>query len=109
MRRETAHRSKCLLPALPELHALRIVARNLHVPRSAIEADPPHRCEVRRDTGFESVELDEKNGLRIPRIARGINGIFHHADRRTIHELQLSLIHISEPTRLGMISYAVFC
>src|SRR5665648_1243743 len=24
-------------------------------------------------------------------------------------ELQLSLIHISEPTRLGMISYAVFC
>ena len=24
-------------------------------------------------------------------------------------ELTLSLIHISEPTRLGMISYAVFC
>src|SRR5665648_1226094 len=24
-------------------------------------------------------------------------------------ELALSLIHISEPTRLGMISYAVFC
>ena len=24
-------------------------------------------------------------------------------------ELKLSLIHISEPTRLGMISYAVFC
>jgi len=24
-------------------------------------------------------------------------------------ELNLSLIHISEPTRLGMISYAVFC
>ena len=23
--------------------------------------------------------------------------------------MQLSLIHISEPTRLGMISYAVFC
>ena len=25
------------------------------------------------------------------------------------HLLGLSLIHISEPTRLGMISYAVFC
>ena len=25
------------------------------------------------------------------------------------NELDLSLIHISEPTRLGMISYAVFC
>ena len=27
----------------------------------------------------------------------------------TIVALDLSLIHISEPTRLGMISYAVFC
>ena len=26
-----------------------------------------------------------------------------------IENLSLSLIHISEPTRLGMISYAVFC
>src|SRR5450756_2974618 len=28
---------------------------------------------------------------------------------RVIAALGLSLIHISEPTRLGMISYAVFC
>src|SRR5450756_2772762 len=28
---------------------------------------------------------------------------------KTWKELELSLIHISEPTRLGMISYAVFC
>src|SRR5450756_2776166 len=28
---------------------------------------------------------------------------------RRAEELRLSLIHISEPTRLGMISYAVFC
>ena len=27
----------------------------------------------------------------------------------TVSQLKLSLIHISEPTRLGMISYAVFC
>src|SRR5450756_3170677 len=26
-----------------------------------------------------------------------------------VDEIDLSLIHISEPTRLGMISYAVFC
>src|SRR5665648_580277 len=26
-----------------------------------------------------------------------------------VQPVQLSLIHISEPTRLGMISYAVFC
>src|SRR5450759_2514654 len=28
---------------------------------------------------------------------------------RAVASLGLSLIHISEPTRLGMISYAVFC
>src|SRR5450756_1861049 len=28
---------------------------------------------------------------------------------RSTRYLELSLIHISEPTRLGMISYAVFC
>jgi len=31
------------------------------------------------------------------------------ARREEIGALVLSLIHISEPTRLGMISYAVFC
>ena len=37
---------------------------------------------------------------------KGISSIklLHH-----VGELLLSLIHISEPTRLGMISYAVFC
>ncbi|CZR83233.1 hypothetical protein CDFC105_43942 [Clostridioides difficile] len=30
-------------------------------------------------------------------------------DIENICEIYLSLIHISEPTRLGMISYAVFC
>src|SRR5428012_6257 len=30
-------------------------------------------------------------------------------NRPTHLSLRLSLIHISEPTRLGMISYAVFC
>src|SRR5450756_651308 len=30
-------------------------------------------------------------------------------DKRYFQGLPLSLIHISEPTRLGMISYAVFC
>ena len=30
-------------------------------------------------------------------------------DNNTKVILDLSLIHISEPTRLGMISYAVFC
>src|SRR5450759_1389358 len=46
----------------------------------------------------------------------GIFGLTGHGgsagegiDRAVIQVLGLSLIHISEPTRLGMISYAVFC
>src|SRR5450759_3156155 len=30
-------------------------------------------------------------------------------EKRTLLDVRLSLIHISEPTRLGMISYAVLC
>src|SRR5665648_1149578 len=39
----------------------------------------------------------------------GLN-VQHFQKRSTIQMIdKLSLIHISEPTRLGMISYAVFC
>ena len=41
----------------------------------------------------ETNEMIEKENLDVRTITLGI----------------LSLIHISEPTRLGMISYAVFC
>src|SRR5450759_1833394 len=34
---------------------------------------------------------------------------FDHSEPETGAPIYLSLIHISEPTRLGMISYAVFC
>src|SRR5450756_1124853 len=38
----------------------------------------------------------------------GAGDVFHGAFALAVTE-RLSLIHISEPTRLGMISYAVFC
>src|SRR5450756_769974 len=40
---------------------------------------------------------------------RLIAGSYYGGDLRGILRQDLSLIHISEPTRLGMISYAVFC
>src|SRR5450756_1015905 len=46
-----------------------------------------------RSMRYEPKYLQKKTGLRT--FNAGVNGI--------------SLIHISEPTRLGMISYAVFC
>ena len=36
-------------------------------------------------------------------------GMTSNHDVKITKDLELSLIHISEPTRLGMISYAVFC
>ena len=36
-------------------------------------------------------------------------GLLLNFDANWYNYLYLSLIHISEPTRLGMISYAVFC
>src|SRR5450756_2809014 len=44
--------------------------------------------------------------LRAIAAKRPAAGLIHHSDRGSQY---LSLIHISEPTRLGMISYAVFC
>src|SRR5450756_971935 len=38
-----------------------------------------------------------------------VSGGITHDDLLVVMEQSLSLIHISEPTRLGMISYAVFC
>ena len=46
-------------------------------------------------------------------IGQGLFAGAFHPNFAAIHDYQvsqnLSLIHISEPTRLGMISYAVFC
>ena len=47
-------------------------------------------------------------------LCQAIEHAWHNGEARAlasnmISGLELSLIHISEPTRLGMISYAVFC
>src|SRR5665648_1186452 len=48
-------------------------------------------------------------GTRLSRAARVERGPKREVISRCYNLLLLSLIHISEPTRLGMISYAVFC
>src|SRR5450759_5052332 len=50
-------------------------------------------------------------GMHIPTWIGSIPGISWMATKMMSRQMEkiLSLIHISEPTRLGMISYAVFC
>src|SRR5450756_1107389 len=66
--------------------------------RQVAEACDP-RCLVKR-------VLHRDVGVK-PRPGGG-HGVDRYG-RVGCHVVELSLIHISEPTRLGMISYAVFC
>src|SRR5450759_3141123 len=84
---------------------------------------------LRIDVVEDDVVAEERRRRQIEVVAAGArllrcaDGFVHPADvtlvgvddrpahRRAVagHDEVLSLIHISEPTRLGMISYAVFC
>src|SRR5665648_1211333 len=50
------------------------------------------------------IKFKIKAAFRVKRLNKFFVGIWHGGIGQS-----LSLIHISEPTRLGMISYAVFC
>src|SRR5450756_669107 len=60
-----------------------------------------HTWQAARDAGARALRY---RGNRGKGMAMSVGAVeVDHLDQR------LSLIHISEPTRLGMISYAVFC
>src|SRR5450759_4783469 len=83
-------------------------------PRFAVmNRGDPHRRKVEEalPQNLKSHErLARVGGRQFPTCAAGRDprGRPHDTLRETSMET-LSLIHISEPTRLGMISYAVFC
>src|SRR5450756_2394331 len=65
------------------------------------------------DRGEAGAEMQEASQQRTPRwdlfwILSRVRHRIIPPDRPRRSNLDLSLIHISEPTRLGMISYAVF-
>src|SRR5450759_5731734 len=67
------------------------VSETKHLAYSVLTDSQKHRFE-------ESLELD---------FSFGVKGLARFRANNFMQ--RLSLIHISEPTRLGMISYAVFC
>src|SRR5450756_1590490 len=86
-------------------------------------AVPPASPPDARDTPFESerdqtsqnieavLDFYTREEQKISRSQRILERISHFIGQPLFlgFILLLSLIHISEPTRLGMISYAVFC
>ena len=75
--------------------------------------------KVRPGTYFN---IQKKGGNATAGVMNGVTAVIFRADFGPLNEaielsaedgyegtFGLSLIHISEPTRLGMISYAVFC
>src|SRR5450759_4139915 len=72
------------------------------VDQVAEEDRPPLGARVRLERLEEPLEI----AVDVPDDQDG-QVVYAHSRHRTM--LILSLIHISEPTRLGMISYAVFC
>src|SRR5450756_877749 len=72
--------------------------------------------EAKGDLKAAEEQLRIKSGAKASKAAsrvtaEGVVSAFIAKDGKTgaVVEVNLSLIHISEPTRLGMISYAVFC
>ena len=103
------HRQPCLFFSLSfrffmPFDQLREIAADEPAQRIIIQFQPPGDGFQLLAGGFEQVQ-----GLGIflhaaPRDAAAVRCAHH-----TLTGIQLSLIHISEPTRLRRISYAVFC
>src|SRR5450756_1688783 len=91
--------------------ALLAMADALEQKTALILEDNEKDLSAGREKGTSSVFMDRLilNESRIKEMADGLREVAVLRD--PVGELVdgLSLIHISEPTRLGMISYAVFC
>src|SRR5450756_2871816 len=72
-----------------------------------VGADHGHLAEAAGENLLASLREVLPTALLEPDLHHAL-GIAHGGDQPRAF-LDLSLIHISEPTRLGMISYAVFC
>src|SRR5678816_4728263 len=70
-----------------------------------VDAGPEARSHQRRGVAL----LDDGGPLEDHPLGQALAGVGRRIDEAAAAEVDLSLIHISEPTRLLSISYAVFC
>src|SRR5665648_1218177 len=92
-----------------EMVGLGCTARDLETPMVVMQSGT-RRAALVVDEVEDVVEMDDRTMRAVPGLhplAERALGMFSDGDG--LLTVLLSLIHISEPTRLGMISYAVFC
>ena len=87
------HRNILLIDQLKELKTFLVKILTNKVLESKLENESIEEIDVYKFNSYTKIQFDESQ----------INKFDSLVDK------YLSLIHISEPTRLGMISYAVFC
>src|SRR5665648_1232446 len=74
------------------------------------KSDEESNCELKTLLAFLKCDTEKFNFINLELFEDEINqGLYLDSSVPVGSGLGLSLIHISEPTRLGMISYAVFC
>src|SRR5450756_1524343 len=113
------------IPPGVQLHSSQTVIRNNGSETETLDpalAESVGANNLTRDL-FEGLTANDANGKTVPGVAESWkqtdattwvfklrkNAKWSNGDPVTADDFILSLIHISEPTRLGMISYAVFC
>eukprot|EP00825_Cyclidium_porcatum_P047637 TRINITY_DN7782_c0_g1_i2.p1 TRINITY_DN7782_c0_g1~~TRINITY_DN7782_c0_g1_i2.p1 ORF type:complete len:145 (+),score=17.07 TRINITY_DN7782_c0_g1_i2:94-528(+) len=106
-------------PATTEIYTLHIVGSVRCVQETGLNLQRPSTISISFGCiSFKIPRCSNRNKFICRSLTPNIyEGIFlqHHIIRKYGRKLNcciglnLSLIHISEPTRLGMISYAVFC
>src|SRR5665648_890434 len=74
-----------------------------------INSEPPITYVSVRKSRYSHELIEKTNEFVINLCTEDLTNAADFCGVRTGRNMDLSLIHISEPTRLGMISYAVFC
>src|SRR5450756_2827016 len=90
----------------PGLHVLQVEPHHVVKAQIAASADLPEPGDARQHDMSPPLPFFHELVVSQRQSARADEA---HVALEHVEELRLSLIHISEPTRLGMISYAVFC
>src|SRR5450759_297305 len=86
-----------------------IAGRGGRLPAEIQSGEAAQPAGLRKPGGFCGAELSSpSSGRAAPSLRRGWTKNKQKHKLNHVPGLTLSLIHISEPTRLGMISYAVF-